>query len=95
MVVFVGFPPQKNLVKRPGLSDFVHTWTREKKRYCCYLRNVACHVKVPNCLTDRGGKVEQGLVRSCLGYILGEEILPRYIGMMIHHIIRIPIKQPL
>lgn len=30
----------------PGLSDYQRMWTKEKQRYCCYLRNMACHVKV-------------------------------------------------
>ncbi|CAK8988506.1 unnamed protein product [Durusdinium trenchii] len=29
-----------------GLTDYMHTWTPKKQRYCCYLRHIACHTKV-------------------------------------------------
>ncbi|CAK9014432.1 Uncharacterized protein SCF082_LOCUS12332 [Durusdinium trenchii] len=29
-----------------GLTDYKHTWTPKKQRYCCYLRHIACHTKV-------------------------------------------------
>ena len=39
---FFAFRPKTG----PGLSDYQRMWTKEKQRYCCYLRNMACHVKV-------------------------------------------------
>ena len=29
-----------------SLSDYMHTWTPKKQRYCCYLRQIGCHTKV-------------------------------------------------
>ena len=29
-----------------SLSDYMHTWTPKKQRYCCYLRQIGCKTKV-------------------------------------------------
>ena len=29
----------------PGVNDFMHIWTRDKQRYCCYKRMIGCHTK--------------------------------------------------
>ena len=37
----------------PGVNDFMHIWTRDKQRYCCYKRMIGCHTKAGTTFQSR------------------------------------------